>query len=133
MNVNLLLLIASFLFTSVSHCCCAVQNGSPIFHPASSVPLGKFEDNEDGGKVDEQLYSRQLFVYGRRAQQQLQDSHVLIMGDGPVTAEVVKNLALAGVGRLSIIGSDGGASTRLKALSRNLVEYAKSLNPQIKV
>ena len=57
--------------------------------------------------VDEQLYSRQLLVYGKSAQKRMQDAHVLVIGDSPLTAEIVKNLALAGLGRISISGSDG--------------------------
>lgn len=49
--------------------------------------------------IDEQLYSRQIFVYGKSAQQSLSSSHVLIRGSNTaLTAEIVKNLALAGVG-----------------------------------
>ena len=59
--------------------------------------------------VDEQLYSRQLLVYGKSAQKRMQDAHVLVIGDSPLTAEIVKNLALAGLGRISISGSDGSS------------------------
>ena len=57
--------------------------------------------------VDEQLYSRQLLVYGKSAQHRMQDAHILVVGESPLTAEIVKNLALAGVGKISIDGKDG--------------------------
>ena len=62
--------------------------------------------------VDEQLYSRQLLVYGKSAQHRMQDAHVLVIGESPLTAEIVKNLALAGVGRISIHGNDGSRSDK---------------------
>ena len=35
--------------------------------------------------VDEQLYSRQLLVYGKSAQRRMQDSHILVVGDRFIT------------------------------------------------
>jgi hypothetical protein len=36
---------------------------------------------EASTSVDEQLYSRQLLVYGKSAQRKMQESHVLVLGD----------------------------------------------------
>ncbi len=73
-------------------------------------------------QVDEQLYSRQLFVYGRTAQQRLGKAHVLLydmtgisgtsgVSAHPLAAEVAKNLALAGVGSLTIVTHESVPST----------------------
>lgn len=87
-------------------------------------------------KVDEQLYSRQIFVYGKHAQQSLSSSHVIVKGSNkPLAAEIVKNLALAGVGKISVI-SDIQLSVDNAALlcgGESLAEYAHSLNPLISV
>ena len=91
--------------------------------------------------VDEQLYSRQIFVYGKHAQQSLSSSHVVVEGSNkPLAAEIVKNLALAGVGKISIvrgISSSVDAASVGSSLSlcggESLAEYARSLNPLISV
>jgi hypothetical protein len=88
----------------------------------------------EGGKVDEQLYSRQIFVYGKSAQHSLSGSHVLVRGsNSPLLAEIVKNLALAGVGKLSILNEDKDGDSRLKGEEVSLARYAHSLNPFVVV
>jgi len=52
--------------------------------------------------VDEDLYSRQLYVLGHKAQRSLAKSSVLVLGLSGLGAEVAKNLALAGVGSLDV-------------------------------
>ena len=93
-------------------------------------------------KVDEQLYSRQIFVYGKSAQQSLSTSRVVVHGDhAALKAEIVKNLALAGVGKLIIVGAAaaradvGGSHHRRCSLTggQSLAEYARSLNRQVDV
>ena len=53
----------------------------------------------------------------------------------PLTAEIVKNLALAGVGSISIdTNALGGVNgSRLIGLSDDLAAYARALNPYVKV
>lgn len=93
-----------------------------------NVPQGEVN------KIDTGLYSRQLFVYGTDAQQLLSSASALVVGESPLVSEVVKNLALTGVGKLTVpafdfktrgtpalIGNDSSAS------------YAKSLNSLIDV
>ena len=92
-------------------------------------------------QLDEQLYSRQIFVYGKSAQQSLSSSHVVISGSNkPLAAEIVKNLALAGVGRLTIVDNSPEATDdtirdpkQLLCGSDSLAQYALSLNPLISV
>jgi tRNA A37 threonylcarbamoyladenosine dehydratase len=88
-------------------------------------------------EVDEQLYSRQIFVYGKSSQQRLLQSHIVIYGSGLLAAEILKNLAMAGVGKISIIESNneyfGSQSSILQGNNGDLVKYGKSLNSQIQV
>lgn len=83
--------------------------------------------------IDESFYSRQLLVYGQSAQAKLANSKVLLVGKGGLLEEVVKNLALTGIGHL-VLSED--ASSPMPSLTGNessLVAYAKSLNPHIHV
>lgn len=86
-------------------------------------------------KVDEQLYSRQIFVYGKHAQQSLSSSHVIVKGSNkPLAAEIVKNLALAGVGKISVVsGIHSSVDAALLCGGESLAEYAHGLNPLISV
>lgn len=78
----------------------------------------------------------------------MMESNVLITGKGPLTNEIVKNLALAGIGTLSIaenyncdfddivegthdkFNCDG---VSIIGSSSSLAEYAREINPQIAV
>jgi hypothetical protein len=54
----------------------------------------------------------------------------------PLTTEIVKNLALAGVGSISIdtnMSLDDKSRARLLGQSVDLVSYARTLNPYVKV
>lgn len=98
--------------------------------------VGQTSISQTENSFDEQLYSRQIFVYGKSAQQQLLNGHVLLYGSGFVTAEVLKNLALAGVGRISLIDRDVkrvGPQSRLIGEENDLLNYALSLNPSLTV
>ena len=100
------------------------------------VSPGLKSEVQNDANIDEQLYSRQIAVYGKSAQQQLLNAHIVIYGSGSLTAEVLKNLALAGIGKISVIENTEtrvGPSTYLKGLEKDLVSYARSLNSQISV
>lgn len=56
----------------------------------------------DEHKIDEGLYSRQLYVLGKEAMLQMQNSHVLVIGLKGLGVEIAKNVALAGVKGLSL-------------------------------
>eukprot|EP00698_Gefionella_okellyi_P019655 TRINITY_DN6056_c0_g1_i1.p1 TRINITY_DN6056_c0_g1~~TRINITY_DN6056_c0_g1_i1.p1 ORF type:complete len:1024 (-),score=266.31 TRINITY_DN6056_c0_g1_i1:669-3740(-) len=53
-------------------------------------------------KTDTDLYSRQLLVYGASAMQRMSKSNVLVSGMSGVGVEIAKNIALAGVGTLTV-------------------------------
>mmetsp|Transcript_4880 Transcript_4880/g.10100 ORF Transcript_4880/g.10100 Transcript_4880/m.10100 type:complete len:1087 (+) Transcript_4880:94-3354(+) len=68
--------------------------------------------------MNEQLYSRQLFVLGREAQERLQSCRVALAGDlNGLGVEIAKNIMLAGVNALTLV--DDGASCQAGDLSAN--------------
>ncbi|PWN96142.1 hypothetical protein FA09DRAFT_346764 [Tilletiopsis washingtonensis] len=59
-----------------------------------------------GGDVDEAeaaLYDRQIRLWGLEAQNRMRRSHILLAGLGGVATEALKNIVLAGVGRVSLL------------------------------
>jgi ubiquitin-activating enzyme E1 len=54
-------------------------------------------DDKEEGKIDEALYSRQLYVLGAEAMQRMMRSSVLIIGVNGLGVEIAKNVVLAGV------------------------------------
>lgn len=89
--------------------------------------------SSDDSSIDVGLYSRQLLVYGKSA-------HVLIVGEGHLASEVAKNLALSGIGKISLYSIDGSTTKQAELSSRlgrvvsimgeddSLLSYTKSLN-----
>lgn len=61
---------------------------------------GAAEEGED--TIDEELYSRQLYVLGHDAMKKMQKSNILLIGVAGLGVEVAKNLALAGVKSLTL-------------------------------
>ncbi|ODV94113.1 hypothetical protein PACTADRAFT_86334 [Pachysolen tannophilus NRRL Y-2460] len=59
-------------------------------------------DLPEDNKMDEGLYSRQLYVLGKEAMLQMQKSSVLIIGLKGLGVEIAKNVALAGVKSLTL-------------------------------
>ncbi|XP_037706814.1 ubiquitin-like modifier-activating enzyme 7 [Choloepus didactylus] len=57
---------------------------------------------ETSNLLDEELYSRQLYVLGAAAMQRIQGAKVLLSGLQGLGAEVAKNLVLMGVGSLTL-------------------------------
>ncbi|KAI5190338.1 ubiquitin-activating enzyme E1 [Nematocida sp. AWRm77] len=53
-------------------------------------------------KLDEGLYSRQLYVMGSEAMKKMLKSHVLVVGLKKAGTEIAKNLSLAGIKNLSL-------------------------------
>lgn len=53
-------------------------------------------------KIDENLYSRQLYVLGADAMEAFQKSHVLIVGLKGLGQEIAKNVILAGINKVTL-------------------------------
>jgi hypothetical protein len=86
-------------------------------------------------ELDNALYSRQLMVYGKSAQLKLFDSHIAIIGDSLLTNEVIKNLALSGIGKITIFQIESEQKVDLSILGEeeNLKDYVHGLNSNVKV
>jgi ubiquitin-activating enzyme E1 len=57
---------------------------------------------DEQGTIDEQRYSRQLYVLGVGGQQRIGSARVLIIGAGGNGAEIAKNLILAGIKHVTL-------------------------------
>lgn len=84
-------------------------------------------------EMDSGLYSRQLLVLGISGQRAIRNAHVLVVGNGTLGSEVAKNLALAGVGKLTLATSGKLPSSLTCRATMGLMEYAKELNSGIEV
>ena len=79
-----LLLLVAVIPTLYSSAGAAVHSSSvTTSYTARSIIGGDAERAPESHEttVDEQLYSRQLLVYGKSAQRKMQDSHILVAGD----------------------------------------------------
>lgn len=70
-----------------------------------------------------QIYDRQIRVWGVSAQKQLSSAHLVFFATGGILAEMLKNLVLAGVGRITIVANAGDLITQseLDLGNRNLL------------
>jgi len=117
---------------------------SPVFNAGRQSITSPSSIIKTSSAIDEQLYSRQIAVYGKSAQQKLLGAHIVVCGgSGSVAAEVLKNVAMAGVGKISIVKPKEdriSSSTRiscsiphLKGSEDSLLAYAQSLNSLVMV
>lgn len=60
-------------------------------------------DNANTNTIDESLYSRQLYVLGHDAMQNMNKSNILIIGMGGLGVEIAKNIILSGVKSVTLI------------------------------
>ncbi|SCU78007.1 LAFA_0A04412g1_1 [Lachancea sp. 'fantastica'] len=56
-------------------------------------------------------FDRQVRIWGTHGQHIIQTSHVCVIGSSPVACEIVKNLALPGIGRLTMVAVNSTDST----------------------
>jgi ubiquitin-activating enzyme E1 len=73
------------------------EEGAPDGEAASKGGADLGED-----KMDEALYSRQLYVFGHEAMKKMQQSNILLIGLAGLGVEIAKDLALAGVKSLTL-------------------------------
>ncbi|MEM2963873.1 MAG: ThiF family adenylyltransferase, partial [Candidatus Bathyarchaeia archaeon] len=77
-----------------------LQGGKPI-------PEGQQLKNQNEGKFElDYLWSRQALIWGLEGQKLLRESKVFIAGAGALGNETAKNLALMGVGHITIADHD---------------------------
>lgn len=143
----LLLLLIAVVGANIEQIILSARN--PL--SSHSKPLSIPPTTPSNESIDESFYSRQLLVYGKSAQAKLTNARALLVGRGPLLDETVKNLALSGVGSLVLAeeallqrsssplpstGSEMAPSpptASLRGQDVDLAEYAKSLNPHVKV
>jgi NEDD8-activating enzyme E1 regulatory subunit len=80
----------------------------PLFFSSSFLPfpfvLFNFEEiSMDTRSHKEQVYDRQLRLWGVKGQEYLEQSHVGVLGSSVSECEVLKNLVLPGIGTFTII------------------------------
>ena len=87
--------------------------------------------------IDKALYSRQLFVYGESAQLSLQRSTILLIGSGSLNNEIVKNVALSGIGKIifanPVTNDVHWDVNTLLGTKQSLTQYATGLNRNVMV
>lgn len=76
-------------------------NTNKEFQQSSCKPNEKMDENEEM-KVDEELYSRQLYVIGHDAMKKMMNTKVLMIGLDGLGQEISKNVCLAGIKSLSL-------------------------------
>ncbi|CCI39648.1 unnamed protein product [Albugo candida] len=103
------------------------------------------ENTADASKIDEGLYSRQLYVMGREAQLKMGSARILIIGLDGIGVEIAKNIILAGVKSVTVHDDIKASSMDLAAqfylnkesfgVSRAYacVNKLAELNPYVKV
>jgi hypothetical protein len=95
-------------------------------------------------QIDISLYSRQVMVHGLLTQEKLQNANVLVVGNGVIADEVVKNLALMGIGTFTFLPEEESANRKhmhieasgegfLRPRNMSLRKFVVSLNPRCKV
>jgi len=97
-------------------------------------------------KIDENLYSRQIFTYGKETMEKIVNLRILIMGLGGLGIETAKNIILAGPKEVSISDkkickiNDLGSNFYLKESDVNkktrevsCINKLKELNPYVNV
>ncbi len=90
---------------------------------------------DDEVVLDESLYSRQLFVYGKSAQRKLLNAHAVIIGNDLLADEIGKNLALAGVGKITLIKerNSNPSTDNIRGKGVSLEKYIHELNHHVDV
>jgi len=98
-----------------------------------------------GFSLDENRYDRQQRIWGEIGQEILRQAHILVAGAGGIGSEIIKNLALLGIGNLFIIDMDiielSNLNRQLLFTNADIGEFkaeiatrkALALNPEIQV
>ncbi|CBJ31934.1 conserved unknown protein [Ectocarpus siliculosus] len=113
----------------------------------SSSSSGNEAAGDGAGGIDEDLYSRQLYVMGKTAMAKMGKADVLISGMSGLGAEVAKNVVLAGVRSVTLhddrpatledlssqfcLGPE--AAERGEGRARASVDHLRELNPYVDV
>ncbi len=101
---------------------------------------------DDPHNIDEDLYSRQLYVVGKSAMLRMAQSSVLIIGMTGLAAEIAKCIVMAGVKNVFLAGEDRSATwedlsthwcLREQSVNKDLMKeslpHLQELNPYVRV
>ncbi|KAF6776925.1 hypothetical protein AHF37_03782 [Paragonimus kellicotti] len=77
--------------------------------------------NETISEEEAALYDRQIRLWGLEAQNRLKRSRILLQGMTPLSAEIAKNLVLAGIASMTIV--DDRVATAEDALNNFLISH----------
>eukprot|EP00168_Porphyra_purpurea_P020171 TRINITY_DN838_c0_g1_i1.p1 TRINITY_DN838_c0_g1~~TRINITY_DN838_c0_g1_i1.p1 ORF type:complete len:660 (-),score=300.28 TRINITY_DN838_c0_g1_i1:553-2532(-) len=83
---------------------------APVANGASAAPV-----EATATAIDEDLYSRQLYVLGHEAQRRMASSSVLLVGVDGVGVEIAKNLILAGLKSVTLFDPTPATTADLAA------------------
>jgi ubiquitin-activating enzyme E1 len=72
-------------------------------------------DTSGGVKIDEDLYSRQLYVLGHEAMRRLTQNNILICGMKGLGVEIAKNVILGGVKSVVVQDTEAVCTTDLSS------------------
>jgi len=80
------------------------------------------------------MYSRQIGTYGKKTMDSIQTLRVRVENVTPITAEILKNLILSGIGTISIYESVSELpyTTIVGQSMSEVMDYCHSLNPLVK-
>lgn len=81
--------------TENNHTSGTIDNCPPMSTNTNGTNVNNHSQNVE--KIDESLYSRQLYVLGHEAMRRMAKSSILIAGAGGVGIEIAKNIILGGV------------------------------------
>ncbi|CAM9284639.1 unnamed protein product, partial [Hapterophycus canaliculatus] len=126
-------------------CSSSAARGKDGRAAASDGPPSAAGGQEHG--IDEDLYSRQLYVMGKTAMAKMGKADVLISGMSGLGAEVAKNVVLAGVRSVTIHDDrpstledlssqfclDSEAAEKGEGRARASVDHLRELNPYVDV
>uniref|UniRef100_A0A673KTV4 Ubiquitin-like modifier-activating enzyme 6 n=1 Tax=Sinocyclocheilus rhinocerous TaxID=307959 RepID=A0A673KTV4_9TELE len=88
------LCFSALLSSAVNRCSLSLLQNLTEEHLDTPSPLPTMADSMD---IDDSLYSRQRYVLGDSAMQQMAQSSVFLSGMGALGVEIAKNIVLAGV------------------------------------
>ncbi|WFD44441.1 E1 ubiquitin-activating enzyme [Malassezia psittaci] len=121
---------------------------SAAFHTSVNLIMSLTMSAKEQGVTEDEaaLYDRQIRLWGLEAQNRMRSAHVVIYGLSSVATEVIKNIVLSGIGRLTIVDANSVLEEDLGAgfffrdsdlgksrISDAVLQRIQLLNPLVKI